>query len=597
MMAPASIRDRLTGLRSRPRVLMAAVGAFLLLAWLGYLSAVVPSVSRGDFFLAMVRLARSVEQGDLLYAVTWPLHILGGHIVFYERVLQLTNYYVFDFSPHFVKAVAMITWVLLAVGVFRFVRRLDLPEWTRFACLLLLALLTFNVTPWFTIVWADATIPYLSSLVVLLLVAPTLVRAVNEGNVAAWRIALCMVLVIFGSGVGWSILPAMAWLYALRMFRDGRLRRFLLVAGAGLVFVAVAAWVAVTFFPLALRLGLVEESLANLPGNLGRVLAYFLSLFATFFAISERPWNLWLGGAVFFASLLAYAAWRRRATGASEAELLYVFGVLGMVLVSLGRWKLAVDRGDPSPQPYYHMFALPAYYGFVAMALGRLRIRGSSAWAGVVLLAALLPFHVGQMPAYHRKAMAQRYDYQQMIVPIQGWRMTESSRLIGEPEINHEIYFEFLPMMKRDGKYPQLSERFHPYRSSRMAPPVATPPRSTCSTGYRDLHLLHAEPDVRAIYGAKADLPDYRRFVGVARAHGDCDAPGIAVSLVSDDGTVSCRTWTTPNVHWHFDVPEHRSIAASGFAFDFTCPVTPGGYFLVSQDRDGAVLDAVRVLP
>lgn len=590
--------DVLRSLPARPQAGAAALG-LVLAAWLVYLYRNVPSVSRGDFFLAMVRFARSVEQGEWLYVLTWPVHILGGHIVFYERVLQLTNYYLFDYSPHFVKYVAMVAWVLLGIGILRFVVRLPLPQPSRLAALLLLALVTFNPIPWASIVWADSTIPYLSALIALLFVSRHLVAAV-EGEWTGRAFAgalLCCVLVIFGSGVGWSILPAMGWLIALRMAREGRLRKFLLLAAVLAAAVAVAVWIGVTFFPRTLRMGLVRESLASLPDNLEHVAAYFVSLFATFFAVSERPWNLWLGGGLFGVSLATYFFYRRRTGTATEPELLYVFGVLSLVLVSLGRWKLAADRGWSSPVTYYHLFALPVFYGFVTMALRLLpeRARPRLAWGGLAALAtayavSMGPYHLGMRGTYN--------DFTQMIRPLQGWRMTDGTRFIGEPELNHELFSEFLPLLKRDGKYVELSGPFHPYRSSRMAPPQPTENRRSCSSGYRNLDLMHTSPDRRRVYGAAAHLPDYRRFVGTARNALDCDQQDVAVSLVATDGTVLCKSWTTPNVYWYFEDKAHLDITRSPFAFDFTCPVEAGaGYFLVSQDPQGKLLETLRVLP
>lgn len=586
--------NAIAALLPRPRP-AAAVGLLLLGGWLVYLAQYVPALSRGDFFLAMMRVARSVEQGDLLYALTWPLHILGGHIVFYERLLQLANYYLFGFSPLFVKAAAMAAWSLLAVAVFLFIRRLPLAEGTRLACLLLFAVLTFTPLPWLVVVWADSTVPYLSSLIVLLFVAPVLVGATEDGWRATGRarVALATVLVIFGSGVGWAILPALAWLTLLHKARQGHLRRILPRLAAAAALAVAAAWLMLTFFWFELRLGVVVESLAVLPGNLGRVMAYFVSLFGTFFAATARPWNLWLGGAFLAVSLATYVAYRRRIGRASEPELLYVFGVVGLALVSLGRWKLGADRGEESPLSYYHLFALPAYYGFVAMALRLLPQRAAPRVGGAAAMALAVAF-AAAAPGHHKQLLETRYLYQQMIRPLQGWRMTESTRLIGEPEINHEIYFEFLPMLKRTGRWPQLTADFHPYKSTRMAPPQATANGRSCGA-YRNLELLMTEPDRRAVYGAAADLPDYRRFVGAAREPGQCEQSGMSVSLVAADGTVMCRTWTTSNVHWNYNAPQHADIAASPYAFDFTCPVEEGDYFLVAQDPAGKVFEALPV--
>jgi hypothetical protein len=579
------------------RLRIEAVAAGLLAAWLAYLYAWVPALSRGDFFLAMMRLARSVEQGNLLYALSWPLHILGGHIVFYTRVLQLANYYLFGFSPLFVKGAAMAAWALLGLGAFLFVRRLPLSPPRRLACLLLLALLTFNPIPWLVIVWADATVPYLSALIALLFVAPTLVAGVEAGWRAAPRprMALGCVLVIIGSGVGWAILPALGWLAALRLARVGRARRFMLLAAPAAVVATALAWLLLAHFSPSLRLGLVGASLASLPSHPEQAAAYFVSLFATFFGWSRRPWNLVLGAAFLVASLLTYAAHRRREGRASEAELLYVFGLLAMLLVTLGRWKLSADRGEPNPPTYYHLFALPAYYGFIAMALRLLPARRLSRveTGGVALL--VLAFLLS-MPQYQRKLRELRADFVQMIRPLQGWRMTEATRLIGEPEINQELFFEFLPMLKRGGRWPELSGPFHPYKSSRMAPPQPSAGGSACGS-YRNLQLLLTEPDQRRVYGTALNRPDYRRFVGVARNPARCDETGIAVALVAADGTVLCKTWTTPNVHWYYGAPEHRAVTAAGYGFDFTCPVESGAYYLVSQRTDGRVLESVRVLP
>lgn len=594
MTAPGSLRTG--GFGPHQSLLAAGAGSLLLAGWLAYLAANVPAVSRGDFFLAMMRVARSVERGDLLYAITWPVHILGGHIVFYERVLQLVNYYLFGFSPQFVKGAALAAWSLLAFGAFLFVRRLPLSEGARFACMLLLALLTFSPLPWATVVWADSTIPYLSALIALLFVAPALVRGIESGWRAAGRgrMLLCCVAVIFGSGVGWAILPALAWLAALRKVRRGQGRKVLVVTATAVVVVSALVWLLVTFFWLELRLRDVAVSLATLPANVGRVGAYFLSLLGTFSGVSERPWNLPLGAAFFVASLATCFFYRRREGRATEPELLYLFGMLGLVLVTLGRWKVAVDIFGGSPPSYYHLFALPAYYGFIAMAL-RLLPQRSAPWVGLAALAALGASYAVQTPAYHRELAEQRDLYLNMIRPLQGWRMTESTRMIGGPEINHEVYFDFLPMLKRTGRYSALSGPFEPYKSTRIAPPVPTGNGNSCSA-YRNLDLLLAEPDRRRIYGAAQDLPNYWRFVGVARQPGRCEQSGLAVSLVDSSGVVLCKSWTTANVHWAFDAPQHRDAAASPFAFDFTCPVENGEYFLVSQDAAGKVLEALPVV-
>jgi hypothetical protein len=372
---------------------LAIAGLGILALWLAYLLWRVPIVSRGDFLLAIMRVTENVEEDRWLDALTWPLHILGGHIVFYTRVLQLVNYYGFGYSPVFVKLAAVAAWGLVGWAGWRMLKRQQLAAGAEAATLLLLAVITFNPIPWEVLSWPDSTVPYLSSLIALLFVAPALVRVLNShtlrGQVGLLA-GLC-VLVIIGSGVGWAIIPALGWVAVATGFAEGRGKHTKVVIAAVAAALALVA-VAVAFFPGQLRLGLVTQSLAALPQNLGAVCGYFFSLFATVVGVSARPLASWVGGAVFAASFLVYLAYKRRFRMATEPELLFIFGVGSLALVSLGRWKLNVDRG--TAVTYYHLFGLPAFYGAILMAARLLPAKAAS-WllsgAAVAVALAMVP--------------------------------------------------------------------------------------------------------------------------------------------------------------------------------------------------------------
>jgi hypothetical protein len=567
----------------------------VLAAWLGYLAWVVPSVSRGDFLLAILRVDADFRAGRLLQAITWPFYILGGHIVFYERALQLLNYYLLHYSPDFVKFSCLAAWGLLGLGLWRFVRRLPMGDGAQAAALLLLAVITFNPIAWETIAWPDATVPYLSALIALLFGLGPLVDILRQPAFTGhWRrlVVLC-VLVIIGSGVGWAIIPTVMWV-ALTTGAPERRRARLKAAGAAALVLAAAAAVMIVFLPGILRLGLVTQSLAALPENLGRFVAYFLSLFSTLFGIHERPLGVIAGGAIFLASLLVYARYKRRFGEPSGEEVLYVFGLGGVLLVALGRWKLNMDRG--LVVTYYHLFALPAFYGMLVMGLRLLPARRVSRAA--IVAAVVLAASIGSQVAFYSRSLVSLADaFRHMIPAVSGWRMTEATRLIGSPGHDQDIFFDYLPRLKAQDRYRSLSRDFHPYRSTRIAPPVETANPRNCNADYRNLQAFETGVDDRAPYTQGYPQYPFHRFVGVARNPADCDQAGVSVSLVDAAGVVQCKSLTTPNVYWHYVSPEHDRILRTPFAFDFSCPMEQGTYYLVSQDPTGKVIESVKVAP
>lgn len=559
-------------------------------AWTAYLHAALPEVSRGDFLLAIIRQSAAVRSGDWLYALSWPVQILGGHIVFYERVLQLFNYYVLDYSPAFVKYCALAIWVLAGAGLYRLVARSGLSGPLELVLLVGLALVTFNPIPWEVLAWPDSNIPYLSVLVVLLFSSDTFVRRLNGPLAAAdlLLLALLCVLMIVGSGVGWAILPTLGWLLLLRALANRDLRHLPLVLGGGAA-ALVLAGVLVSLFPDTLRLRLVADSLANF--SFGGVGAYFLSLQATLFGYARRL-SAWVGGLVFLLGVVVYVLHKRRYPQVTVPELLFVFGAFSLMLVSLGRWRWALELKGAST--YYHLFALPLFYGLLLM-LARVLPARSAHWVmgGFFLFTAAAI--ATKVNFFDRNLRQQGEIYSGMLPAVQGWRMSDTIRLIGEPVINEQILFEFLPDLKAAGKYRSLTADFKPYRSARMAPPRATPNGQTCDPAYRNLHLLETAADRRWSFTTSGTGRPFQRFVGVARNPSACADVRVAVSLVAADGTVQCMSWTTPNVHWYYPAPEHAGATRSPHGFDFSCPVEGGGpYFLVSSTASGdRVLEAV----
>lgn len=579
----------------RASLARAAVMFVLVAAWTAYLLRFMPSVSRGDFLLAIMRQSIAAREGDWWYALTWPVHILGGHIVFYERVLQLVNYYVLNYSPAFVKFCAIAGWMLVGWGLYRVVERSSLRGAAKLVCLLGLALITFNPIPWDVLAWPDADVPYLSSLVVLLFSAGAFVRRVNgplEPAALRW-LALLSVLVIIGSGVGWSILPVLLYLLVVRavLQRDfAHVQLILAVAGGTLLLV----FALVTLFPETLRLGLVTQSMQNL--DFARLGSYFLALQGTLFGLDQRPANVRAGAALFAGALLVYALYKRRHRHATEAELLFLFGVVSLALVSLGRWKLNMDRPATNLPTYYHIFALPYYYGLLLM-LARLLPQRWSPWVMTIVFAGIVASVAQKLDFYHRNFRGQSESYTQMLDGVRGWRMTEALRLIGEAFFNQQIFLEFLPELQRAGKYQALSADFHAYRSSQVAPPQPSSNGHACNREYRNLQLLDVSRDQRAPYTQGYPEKPFYRFVGVARNDRNCDDEHVAVSLVSSDGIVNCKTWTTANVYWHFDSRAHAEILRSPYAFDFSCPVEGRGdlYLVSSEHKSGRIMESVKV--
>ena len=584
------IRGATAMLRARALPLFALM---VLVAWIEYLRRYVPSVSRGDFFLAILREDADVGAGRWSDAIVWPFEILGGHIVFYERVLQLVNYYLFSYSPVFVKTVALGAWVLLAVGLWRFARRLPVGRDAQAGALLALAVISFNPIPWETLAWPDATVPYLSSLIALLFALPYLVRVLDAPSSAGHGslfVFLCLV-VIMGSGVGWAIIPTVMWLMAVASVTERRYARLKVMALVAAVLIGLAAAL-ILLFPRALRLSLVTESLGALPQNFDQFLGYFFSLFATLFGLRERPFSSWVGAGFFIASFAVYLLYKRRFRKVTEEEILYIFGLGSVLLVTLGRWKLNVDRG--AAVTYYHLFALPAFYGAIVMSL-RLLPAGVMGTGGVAAAAVLVSVMAPQLGFYHHNLQEQSTAYQNMIPAVRGWRMTEATRLIGSPGHNEDIFFDYLPRLKAQGRYRQLSDDYHPYRSSRIAPPRTTTNPRSCSQDYRNLEVFDSRTDDRAAYTQGTPQQPFHRFVGAARNGFDCEQGEISISLVDAAGVVQCKSWTTLAVYWHYDVPQHSEILRSPYAFDFSCPMEAGEYFLVTQDSAGHVLETVKV--
>lgn len=595
-MQPATLLGAVRDPRFMPR-LAAALAALLTVAWAAYLYVFMPSVSRGDFLLAILRVSAAAREGDWAYALSWPLHVLGGHIVFYERALQLFNYYVLGYSPWFVKICAIAAWMLVGRGLYALVRRSEPAGPAQVVLLVGLVLVSFNPIPWDVLAWPDANIPYLSSLIALLFAGPAIVRLLQAplDRPATGRLVLLSFLVIIGSGVGWSIVPAIVYLHVVNAVSAGNFRRIRLIAGAVAVFL-VAIYAVIYLFAETLRMGLVAESLSNL--DFTQLGSYFLALQATLFGIDARPLSVWAGGGLLLAAFAIYVAYKRRHPGATEAELLFVFGLVSLMLVSLGRWKLNMERPGATLPTYYHIFALPYFYGLLLM-LARLLPRRGAPWVLAAVFAGVVLSVAQRLDFYHRNFRGQGDSYAQMLPAVQGWRMTEAIRLIGEAFFNQQIFLEFLPALQQAGKYRSLAADFHPYRSSRIAPPQPTANGNACNPGYRDLHVLEVSRDTRAPYTqGYAELP-FHRFVGVARNDRSCQDNHVLVSLVAADGTVSCRSRTTINVYWHYQSAGHEDILRSPYAFDFSCPVeTPGPFYLVSTERDtGRVIATVPVLP
>lgn len=564
-------------------------------AWAAYLYLFMPPVSRGDFLLAILRESAAMRERDWLYALTWPLHILGGHIVFYERVLQLFNYYALGYSPLFVKYCAIAAWSLAGIGVYRLVERSELGGVAKLVCLLGLALVTFNPIPWDVLAWPDANVPYLSSLVALLFAGGAMVRIVNGPHDAASmrRLAVLGFLVVIGSGVGWSILPALLWLFMWDALQRGHYRRVRLAVASVAAF-AVVAYAVIFLFHKSLRLGLVAESLVNM--HVPSLLSYFFALQGTLFGIDQRPLNAWAGAGLFAVSCIVFAGYKWKVRRASEPELLFVFGLVAGLLVSLGRWKLSMDRPDAPVPSYYHIFLLPYYYGVLLM-LARLLPWRLSPWVMTVAFAGIVASVSQRLLFFDENFRTQGRSYEQMIVAARGWRMTEALRLIGESFFNQQILMEFLPDLKRAGKYQALAGDFHPYKSTKIAPPQASANGHSCNNDYRNLQLLDFSRDQRNPYTqGEPELP-FHRFVGVARNYYNCDDESVAISLVTADGTVACTSWTTRSVFWHYQSQQHADILRSPYAFDFSCPVEgPGDVYLVSREqKTGRLLETVKV--
>ena len=579
------------GFPSRGRILALA----LICAWAGYLWVYMPRVSRGDFLLAILRVSDAVRDHDWLYALTWPLHVLGGHIVFYERALQLFNYYLLGYSPLFVKACAVAAWMLLGWGVLRLVERNEERPAARIVLLVGLFLVSCNPIPWDVLAWPDANIPYLSSLLALLFAGPAILRILDAPmDGAAWRrLALLAILVIIGSGVGWSIVPAIVYILLLNAVLRRDYRHAALIVGV-VAALALLAGAVLFLFTESLRMGLAAESLAEMdPAQLA---SYFLALQGTLFGVGERALAVRVGGALFIAAIAVYLAYKRKHRAVTEPELLFVFGVVSLLLVSLGRWKLNMERPTANLPTYYHIFALPYFYGLLLM-LARVLPQRAAAWGMGAVFAAIVAVAAPRLDYYHRNFRGQGESYSQMVVAVSGWRMTEALRLIGETFFNQQIFLEFLPALKADGKYRALSAEFQPYRSSRISPPQPSANGHGCNMQYRNLDVLNVSRDRRAPYTQGDPEKPFYRFVGVARNPAHCDDGHVAVSLVSADGTVNCKSWTTENVYWHYDAKEHADILRSPYAFDFSCPVeTPGPLYLVSSEQKGGrIIDAVML--
>ncbi|MDB5861434.1 MAG: hypothetical protein JWQ76_5123 [Ramlibacter sp.] len=577
-------------LLTRRAVALALVGA-----WAVYLVLFMPAVSRGDFLLAILRESAAVREHEWLYALTWPLHILGGHIIFYERALQLFNYYALGYSPVFVKYCAIAAWSLAGLGLYRLVQRCELSGVAKLVCLVGLALVTFNPIPWNLLAWPDADVPYLSSLVVLLFSSGAMVRIVNgpHDRAALRQLAALAVLVVIGSGVGWSIVAALLWLFVGNSLLRGHYRHVGLVAAAvaGLL---VLAYAVVYLFADTLRLGLVAESLAHM--DVPRLLSYFFALQGTLFGLDQRPLNVWAGAGLFTVACVVYAGYKWKHRRASEPELLFIFGVVSLALVSLGRWKLSMGHPDAAVPSYYHIFALPYFYGVLLM-LARLLPWRLSPWVLGVAFAGIVASVSQRLVYFDKNFRTQGEAYVQMLNGARGWRMTEALRLIGETFFNQQIFFEFLPDLKRAGKYDTLAADFHPYRSTRIEPPRPSGNGHSCNNEYRNLHPLDFSRDQRFPYTQGQPEMPYYRFVGVARNSYNCDDTHVAVSLVTADGTVACTTWTSPNVYWHYLSQEHANILRSPYAYDFSCPVEgPGDIYLVSREqKTGRIVDTVKV--
>jgi hypothetical protein len=182
-----------------------------------------------------------------------------------------------------------------------------------------------------------------------------------------------------------------------------------------------------------------------------------------------------------------------------------------------------------------------------------------------------------------------------MIKAVRGWRMTEATRLIGDPGHNQNIFLDYLPRLKAEGKYRRISRDFVPYRSTRMAPPVVTGNTTSCNQAYHNLEVFESRLDERAHYTMGYPQSPFWRFVGAARNPRNCDDRDLSVSLVDAAGVVQCRSWVTVNVFWHYTSVPHASMVRSPYAFDFSCPMEAGDHFLVTQDRHGGVLETVKV--
>ncbi|MGH8611692.1 MAG: hypothetical protein ACREYF_06525, partial [Gammaproteobacteria bacterium] len=351
--------------------------------WLVYLVDVLPVVSRADFVLALWKhLLPGLEGGDLSGILLRVFHIFGGHIVAYTRLFQISNYWLFDYSPMAVKYAGLLTYAF-AWFAFAYMARQTLGKGIGAATLILLATgLICSPTTYGLISWPDAIVPYYSCFIVLSLVLPHVCRWLERtGPRDLLWLTLAGFAVICGSGVGWAVVPTFILTGALAKGQVDRLARsgywplcLFFAVGAVLVALLGGRLLLLEFmesFEDAFHLGDARSSLAGVIDNPGLAIKFFFAVLATNALLGsvEGTYAFGVVALMFWLCLVL----RCIAVGETRRFNLWisfaVFGLLSVLLTTLARWQLMITHGLTNASQNYSAFALPFHLGTLGLAI------------------------------------------------------------------------------------------------------------------------------------------------------------------------------------------------------------------------------------
>lgn len=538
--------------------------------WAWHLAHSIPPVARSDHLKAMWRGAPAIEQGAWGAVLAWVFEFTGGHIIAYARTIQLANYLFFDYSGAFIRAAAVLTFVLTwAACAWAVLRTFGwgpasgiLLAWSAWlVCSPVLANLA---------TWPEAAPPFLVTTLVAALLVPWLNRG-GAGATVGGTVAMA-----FTNGSGFVFLPA-----ALAV----QLPRRLVVVMAALLALLLGAvvlglWIlrargielAASLPYSSIDLGMAVRSVQGFAEHPGFFAQYYLALlalpFAPFRIVQTWPWGLAL--ALFTAFVLVRSDHARPGPQRGWLVLAYL-GLLGAAVVALSRYGYIdpTNAADAVISSHYAAVVMPLYLALGALTVQLVRTSPrpqaiAIAVVALVLAAACVHKRSGVDRDFShswRTEMAIQYG-------TRNWNIYAAAASLGDTGVGQIALMRFYPELKAWGKYPELTRDLIVEPATLGLAQARRETGASCGKAYvfgPDTRYAWAQP----VPGAALHSPQVLAFTrGVG--HVDCQADYVV--MLGADGAAQCVTRPGP-LATYFTEPELKSLPGMGErSFDFSCP-------------------------